>query len=186
MHEFRIHGRGGQGVITVGQLIAAAFFRGGFHVQTFATYGGERRGAPVTAFVRASARPIHRRCDVEHPGVVLLFEPTFVEDGSGLAGLLPGATLVINTVQDPDAFSGCGPFQFATIDALRIARDHGLNRIVNTAMLGAFCRLVGEISLDEMAAVVQDHVPHHAQDNLNALHAAYAQVRSSREVTQSA
>lgn len=182
MQEFRIHGRGGQGVLTVGQLIAEAFFSQGNHVQTFATYGGERRGAPVTAFIRVDAGRIHRRCDVEHPSLVLLFEPTFAQDGTGLAGLLPGATIILNTTRGPEHFSDLGPYRIATLDALAIARSNGLNRLVNTAMLGAFCRVAGLVSLPEMEAVVRAHAPYKVEENLEALRQAYASVKFSGEV----
>jgi 2-oxoacid:acceptor oxidoreductase gamma subunit (pyruvate/2-ketoisovalerate family) len=182
MHEYRIHGRGGQGVMTVGQLVAHAYFRYGRFVQAFATYGGERRGAPVTAFVRVTDHPISRRCDVEHPDLVMLFEPTFLQDGSGLAGLKPGATLIINTVKSPADFTDLGPYRIATIDALGIARECGLNRIINTAMLGAFCRMTGHLSLDQIEAVVREKVPAKTEANVRALRLAYDSVRTAEEV----
>ena len=64
MLEIRIHGRGGQGAQVACQILADAFFRSGRQVQAFAAYGGERRGAPVTAYLRADDRPIRLRCDV--------------------------------------------------------------------------------------------------------------------------
>lgn len=186
MHEYRIHGRGGQGVLTVGHLIGHAYFAHGHFVQAFATYGGDRRGAPVTAFVRVTDRPIYRRCDVEHPGLVLLFEPTFVEDGSGLAGLPPGATVIINTVKSPQHFAGIGDYRIATIDALGIAGANGLGRIVNTAMMGAFCRLTNHLSLEQMETVLRTELPHKTEGNLNALRQAYASVNIAEEVAKRA
>lgn len=182
MHEVRIHGRGGQGVMTVGQLIAQAYFSHGRFVQTFATYGGERRGSPVTAFVRVAERPIRLRCDVEHPGLVMLFEPTFLEDGTGLAGLQPGATLIVNTVKGPEAFTGYGPYRFGCIDALSIAREHGLGRIVNTAMLGAFCRLSAELTAEQVEAVLRAQVPYQVDANIAAFRKAYDAVTFTGEV----
>lgn len=179
MHEFRIHGRGGQGVNTVGLLLAQAFFARGFFTQTFATYGAERRGAPVTAFVRVAPAPIHRRCDVEQPEAVLLFEPAFLTDGTGLAGLPPGALVLVNTVHGPAAFAGAGPWRVVTVDALGIARANGLGRMVNTAMLGAFCRAAGLLPLEQVEAVLQEHAPRHLAANLGALRQAYAAVAAA-------
>lgn len=183
VREFRIHGRGGQGVATVGQLLAQAYFAHGRFAQTFATYGGERRGAPVTSFVRVADQPIRRRCDVRHPEVVMLFEPTFLEDGSGLAGLRPGATVIVNTVKGPEHFSrDFGDYVFATVDALGIARANGLGRIVNTAMLGAFCRATGQLALHQMEAVLREQLSEKTEANLAALRQAHASVKLSREV----
>ena len=47
MTEVRIHGRGGQGVVTAADLIAYAAFTDGHHAQAFPSFGSERTGAPV-------------------------------------------------------------------------------------------------------------------------------------------
>lgn len=177
MVEIRIHGRGGQGVQTVGHVIAQAFFAAGQFVQTFATYGGERRGAPVTAFVRVHDAPIRRRCDIEHPDAVLLFETAFLGDGSGLAGVRPGALLVVNTSQPPDALAGLGDFRVATVDALDVARRHGLGRIVNSAMLGAFARATGWLTAAGVEQALLERAPRQAEANVAACRAAYGLVR---------
>lgn len=183
MREFRVHGRGGQGVQTVGQLLAEAFFARGAYVQTFATYGGERRGAPVTAFVRVADHPIARRCDVEHPELVMLFEPAFLADGTGLAGLRPGAALLINTPAPPTPREG---LRVATVDALTAARECGLGRIINTAMLGAFCRVSGLLTLGEMEAVLRARLGAEAEANVAAMRRAFAAVRTAEEVVSHA
>lgn len=170
----------------MGQIIAQAFFAAGRYVQTFATYGGERRGAPVTAFVRVAAEPITRRCDVQHPSLVMLFDPTFLEDGTGLAGLRPGATVIANTVQPPHALQHYGPYRFATLDALAIARRHGLGRIVNTAMLGAFCRITGAITVEQMEAALRRVGTARLEQNVAALREACERVSLQSEVAHRA
>ncbi len=69
MIEIRIHGRGGQGNVVAAYLLATAAFEEGRYVQAFPNFGAERRGAPVTAFVRIADRPIRRRCQVREPGL---------------------------------------------------------------------------------------------------------------------
>lgn len=181
-HEIRIHGRGGQGVQTVGHLIAQAYFSLGLHVQTFATYGGERRGAPVTAFVRVCDAPIARRCDIERPQTVLLFEPTFLADGSGLQGLDAGAAVLLNTARLASDFPPDRRYRLICLDALRIARAHGLGRIINTAMLGAYCRVHPDLPLQRMADTITAHVPQRTEANLAAMRDAYAQTILGEEV----
>jgi 2-oxoacid:acceptor oxidoreductase gamma subunit (pyruvate/2-ketoisovalerate family) len=58
MIELRFHSRGGQGGVIAGKLLAVAVFKEGKYVQTFPTFGVERRGAPVMTFVRISDKPI--------------------------------------------------------------------------------------------------------------------------------
>ena len=58
MIEIRLHGRGGQGVKKASQILGRAGFLAGYYVQDFALYGAERKGAPLTSFVRLSKKPI--------------------------------------------------------------------------------------------------------------------------------
>src|SRR5215203_5393786 len=60
MFQVRIHGRGGQGVVTTAELLSVAAFIEGRHAQAFPSFGSERTGAPVVAFCRIDDRPIRR------------------------------------------------------------------------------------------------------------------------------
>src|ERR1019366_8881181 len=62
-----IQGRGGQGAQTAGTLLAMAFFAEGRQVQSFASYGGARRGTPVSSFIRVDNRPSHFSMTVSPP-----------------------------------------------------------------------------------------------------------------------
>jgi 2-oxoacid:acceptor oxidoreductase gamma subunit (pyruvate/2-ketoisovalerate family) len=179
MREFRLHGRGGQGVQTAGHALALALFLAGHPVQAFASYGGERRGTPVTAFVRVGDRPLRVRCDVEHPEAVVAFEPSFVLEGTALAGAVPGGWVLIRTAMAPEAFREWAPgLRVATVDALAVARRHGLGRHVNTALLGAFARVVPGLDADLLAEAVARTVPPAAREaNLAALREGYRSVR---------
>ena len=52
MLEVRLHGRGGQGAVTSAELVAEAAISEGKYAQAFPSFGPERRGAPVRAFIR--------------------------------------------------------------------------------------------------------------------------------------
>jgi pyruvate ferredoxin oxidoreductase gamma subunit len=75
MLEIRIHGRGGQGVVTAAELLSIAAFREGQYAQAFPSFGSERMGAPVTSFCRIDARPIRVREPIDRPDVVVVQEP---------------------------------------------------------------------------------------------------------------
>ena len=87
MLEIRTHGRGGQGAVVASEILAAAFFREGKHVQSFPTFGVERRGAPVAAFTRVDDQPILLRCEVYEPDHVMVLGETLVESVDTTAGL---------------------------------------------------------------------------------------------------
>ena len=106
--DVRIHGRGGQGVVTAAELLSAAAFDAGLHAPAMPSFGSERTGAPVVAFCRISDRPIRAHDPVTAPDVVVVQDPTLFRAGDLLAGLTEGGRVVVNTSRPrPDA-ARCG------------------------------------------------------------------------------
>jgi len=151
------------------QLLASAFFRLGDEVQAFAAYGGERRGAPVTAFLRVDGRPIRLRCDIERADALIVLDRMLVADLAPGA-LHPGGLLVVN---GRAAVTPLFPARVMTIDAGAIAEAAGLTGIVATAMLGAFAGASGLLPLDVVAAAVAEGSPARAVENAAACRAGY-------------
>ena len=183
MVEIRIHGRGGQGAVIASQILAEAAFRGGMHVQSFPAFGSERRGAPVTAFLRLDRSPIRVRCEVYRPdGLIVLDESLFHLRSDGIVkGLKEGGWILINSPKDPAAFAGLAGFAIATVDASGIGRRHKLGTptapIVNTAIVGAFAQLTGLVTLDNLAEAIRGSVPVKANENVAAALAGLQNVR---------
>jgi 2-oxoacid:acceptor oxidoreductase gamma subunit (pyruvate/2-ketoisovalerate family) len=160
MIEIRIHGRGGQGGVTLAKLIATSRFLTGSSVQAFGLYAAERSGAPVQAFCRFSPEPITNRNLIYEPDHVVVLDPTLVALGV-TGGLKPGGWILLNAAEDVSAFSPEFPHNpVAVVDATEIARRHGLGTrsvpIVNTALAGATARIL-DIPLEEMIAAL-DHL----------------------------
>ncbi len=174
MIEVRIHGRGGQGAQVACQILAGALFRSGRFVQAFAAYGGERRGAPVTAFVRADDHPIRLRCDIERPQHVLVLDPTMLDDGQMVADMRPGGVAVVNSRAVPRLALPAG-VRLVAVDAQAIARRAGLGTIVSTAMVGAFGGASGLVSLEHLVAAVEEGSPAMRSENAQACAAAFAE-----------
>lgn len=174
MIEIRFHGRGGQGAVVASEILATAFFKEGKFVQAFPTFGVERRGAPVAAFVRVSDEPIRLRCQIQTPDHVIILDPTLIPVVDVTAGLKPKGWILINTELPPERFSklGSGGWGVATVDASGIALRNQLgthtNPIVNTAVLGAFAALTGLIQLDSVLEAIFKGVPGQAAPNLAA------------------
>jgi pyruvate ferredoxin oxidoreductase gamma subunit len=171
MLEIRIHGRGGQGAQVACQMLAAAFFRAGRQVQAFAAYGGERRGAPVTASLRVDDRPIRLRCDIERPDWVLVLDPTLLADLAA-ASVKDDGCVLVNGATAPCSRAPLAGRTLA-IDATAIAAAAGLGPIVSTAMLGAFAGASGLLALDDVTAAVREGSPARAGDNVAACRTAY-------------
>jgi pyruvate ferredoxin oxidoreductase gamma subunit len=175
MLEIRIHGRGGQGAQVGCQILAHAFFRSGRCVQAFAAYGGERRGAPVTAYLRVDDRPIRLRCDIERADHALVLDASMLAEAPAILGTLrDGAVVVVNGREPPPVTLPAGA-RLVTIDAAAIARTHGLGPIVATAVLGAFAGATGLVALDELVGSVEEGSPVKKRENVEACAAAYRQ-----------
>jgi len=183
MREVRIHGRGGQGAVVASKVLAAALFREGKSVQTFPAFGVERRGAPVTAFLRVCEGPILLRCEITEPDDCAILDVTLMEAVDVTLGLKPGGLILINTDRPPDAYAGLARrFRVALVDASAIARGFGLGSgrqpIVNTSMLGAFSAVSGLVSLDSVCASIAEAVRIKTGENVEAAReAAKAVVR---------
>jgi len=146
MIEIRIHGRGGQGGVTLAKLIATSRFLQGLSVQAFGLYAAERSGAPIQAFCRYSEETITNRNLIYEPDHVIVLDPTLVGP-TIVAGLKAGGWILINSPQPPEELADWYPHnRIATVDATRIARDNDLGTrslpIVNTALAGAVGRIL--------------------------------------------
>ena len=161
MIEIRIHGRGGQGGVTLAKLLAAAEHREGRSVQAFGIYAAERSGAPVQAFLRADEEAIHNPNQIYEPDHLIVLDPTLISPAI-LSGLKPGGWILLNCEKSPDHYAGqerVASFRIATVDATSIALRHELGSrtvpIVNTALAGAAARLLG-MNLESVKDAFED------------------------------
>jgi 2-oxoacid:acceptor oxidoreductase gamma subunit (pyruvate/2-ketoisovalerate family) len=173
MRELRIHGRGGQGAVIASKVLAVALFHEERWVQSFPAFGVERRGAPVTAFLRVSDAPIRLRCEITAPDDLIVLDPTLVEAIDVASGLKEGGGILINTDRPPSYYESLVTrFRVATVDASRIATEHGIGSrtqpIVNTAILGAFARWSGLVGLDSICAAIGEEISYRAEANMAA------------------
>ena len=150
MIEIRFHGRGGQGTVVLTTLLAHALFRAGYDVQSFPFFGVERRGAPVEAYLRLDKRKILARTNVTTPDHVVVQDQTLLSSIDVTKGLKPGGWVLLNCSAAPADMSRFGNNRVAIVDAGRIALNHKLGSrtspIVNTAMMGAFSRMMERTS----------------------------------------
>lgn len=174
MKEIRIHGRGGQGAVLAAELLTIAAFEDNKYGQAFPAFGGERRGAPVQAFIRLDARPIRLRYRVTTPDWIIILDPTLLEVVDVMRGLRPDGLVVINSERSPSSLPLTQDAWVCCIPATRIAMEILGQPLVNTAMLGAFSAATGAVSL----AAVQNAFRHRfpgklGEKNSQAAQAAY-------------
>ncbi|HEV8222264.1 MAG TPA: 2-oxoacid:acceptor oxidoreductase family protein, partial [Streptosporangiaceae bacterium] len=180
MFEVRIHGRGGQGVVTAAELLAAAAFAEGRYAQAFPSFGSERTGAPVVSFCRIDDRPIRTREPVTHPDALIIGDPTLLHQVSVFDGAGRGTLVLINTAREAGTL-GIGEFTreldppgAVTVPATELAREHLGRPVPNAALLGAFAALSGLVSMESVQAAISERFPAAvAEGNIAAARAAY-------------
>jgi pyruvate ferredoxin oxidoreductase gamma subunit len=163
--EVRIHGRGGQGVVTAAELLSLAAFQDGRHAQAFPSFGSERTGAPVVAFCRIGDREIRTREPVLEPNALIVQDPTLLHQVDVFGGLPPDGYVLINTTRDFDAL-GLGDWaggflseRLLTVPASEIAREHAPGARANAALLGGVAALTGIVTIDAVTRAIRSRFP---------------------------
>jgi pyruvate ferredoxin oxidoreductase gamma subunit len=153
MMQVRIHGRGGQGVVTAAELLSMAVFTDGRHAQAFPSFGSERMGAPVTAFCRIDEQVIRAREVVTQPDVVIIQDPTLLHQVDVFGGLSALGYVLINStcsVEDlglDELLNRVPDGHVCVVPASDIGMKHLRRAIANTPLLGAFAAMTGVIEL---------------------------------------
>ena len=155
MFQVRIHGRGGQGVVTAAELLSVAAFLEDKHSQAFPMFGSERTGAPVVAFCRFSDQPIRLREPILEPDALIVQDPTLLHQVDLFAGVGHESYVLINTSRSLEELgSTSSSTQFRdervlTVPATELAREHVGRPLPNAALLGGFAALTQAlISID--------------------------------------
>jgi pyruvate ferredoxin oxidoreductase gamma subunit len=160
--EVRIHGRGGQGVVTAAELLSVAAFDEGCHAQAFPSFGSERTGAPVVAFCRIDDRPIRSREPVLHPDVLIIQDPTLLHQVDVFEGLAPDGWVLINsgrTVEElglDEWAGGARAGRLLVVPAAEMAQRLLGRPLPGAALLGGFAAIDGRVSLAAVQAAVRE------------------------------
>jgi pyruvate ferredoxin oxidoreductase gamma subunit len=154
--DVRIHGRGGQGTVTLAALLVDAAVTDGRHALGFPTFGTERTGAPVAAFVRIDRRPILDRGQVANPGVVVVQDPTLVGVVDLLQGVPASGVVLLNATTIPQALAGVAVRSFP---ATELAARHLGSSKTSTAMLGFFAAATGIVSIESVCSAIRRRFP---------------------------
>ena len=184
MLQIRIHGRGGQGVVTAAEMLSIAAFAQGRHAQAFPSFGSERTGAPVVAFCRIDDREIRLREPILAPDVLIVQDPTLLHQVDVFQGLQPDGYVLINSKRSFDDL-GVGEIaqrfrreRMLTVPATEIALKHLGRPLPNAVLLGGFAALAGLVTLDAVAHAIRAKFSGKVADgNVAAATEAYQAVR---------
>jgi pyruvate ferredoxin oxidoreductase gamma subunit len=181
--RIRVHGRGGQGVVTTAELLSVAAFHDGFQAQAFPSFGSERMGAPVTAYCRISRHPIRVREPVAAADALLIADTTLIHQAGLFDGLQPDGYVLVNSSR---SWAELGvderlPQQCAerrrTVPATAIARRTVGRPLPNAPMLGAFAALTGAVSFVSVDTALRERfIGAVAEGNVLGARVAYEMV----------
>jgi pyruvate ferredoxin oxidoreductase gamma subunit len=165
LFEIRIHGRGGQGVVTAAEMLSIAAFEEGRHAHAFPTFGSERTGAPVVSFCRIADHPIRAREPIAHPDALIIQDPTLLHQVDVFGGLGHDGYVLVNTERTFDEL-GIGEFvsrfrheRLLTVPATQLARRHLGRPLPNAVLIGGFAALTGVLTLDAVAKAIRVKFP---------------------------
>ena len=187
MFQIRIHGRGGQGVVSAAEMLSIAAFGEGHHAQAFPSFGSERMGAPVTAFCRIHDAEIRLREPVMQPDALIIQDPTLLHQVDLFSGLSPECYILINSTRSFDEL-GLGDFvrgfardHLCSVPASELALKYVGRPLPNAALLGGFAAMTGRLALDAVAQAIRERFPGKVGTaNVAAARAAHRHVMESR------
>jgi pyruvate ferredoxin oxidoreductase gamma subunit len=188
MFQVRIHGRGGQGVVTAAEMLSVAAFEEGRHAQAFPSFGSERTGAPVVAFCRIADKEIRLREPIMEPDALIIQDPTLLYQVDVFAGLKPDGYILINTNKTFEEL-GLGDFirnrpqdRLCTVAATDLSKKHVGRPMPNVPLLGGFAAVSGIIRLESVIKAIHEKFSGKVADgNIAGATEAYEIVRAEIE-----
>jgi len=189
MFQVRIHGRGGQGVVSGAELLSVAAFLEGRYAQAFPSFGSERMGAPVMAFCRIDDKEIRLREPVMEPDALIIQDPTLLHQVDLFQGVRSGGLILLNSMRSfaelglSDLASDPRRFRFCRVPATELAQKHVGRPVPNAALLGGFAAVSEEVRLESVVAAIRAKFPGKiAEGNVAAATEAFGLARKSHEV----
>lgn len=185
MFTIRFHGRGGQGMKTAGHMLGNAFFLAGYEVQDAPRYGAERRGAPMTSYVRADKQQILARGIIRDPGLVVVADDSLVPIAS--AGVMNGLndnTVLLLVTRETEAtwrkrLNIKGPIKLLPPPTSDLP-------LVGAACSGAAASLCGVIEAEQLGEAIRQELAERDEalidKNIAAAFEAYALLAADRGI----
>ena len=188
MFQVRIHGRGGQGVVSAAEMLSVAAFLEGKHAQAFPSFGSERMGAPVMAFCRIADREIRLREPVMSPDALIIQDTTLLHQVDLFSGVTTEGLILINSTRSfaelgiGEFVEGFHPDLLCTVPATELALKHVGRPLPNAALLGGFAAICGQVRLESVFAAIREKFSGKvAEGNVAAAREAFEIVTKERE-----
>ena len=183
-YEIRLESIGGLGANLCGKLLGelGAIYMN-LNAASFSSYGSEKRGSPVKAFIRYSDKDteIGINSPVETPHILGLFHEAMIEKSAVTAGITEATKIVINTAEAPEEIRKRLKLYGGTIycvDALKIAMESKTR--MNMIMLGAIAKASEFIPLEAVLKIAEETIgkkyPAMLEKNLKGIRRGYEEL----------
>lgn len=180
MFTIRFHGRGGQGMKTASHFLGNAFFLAGYQVQDAPRYGAERRGAPMTSYVRADQRPIYERGIVRNPGLVVVADDSLIPVAAAgvMSDITENTVFLIVSHEEPATWQHRLNIQ----NPVKVVQPlTAIIPLVSAACAGAAASLTGVIDLQHLLNAIKQELTGHDNAlihlNINTASEAYTNMQ---------
>ena len=157
MFTIRFHGRGGQGMKTASHFLGNAFFLAGYEVQDAPRYGAERRGAPITSYVRADKKAIYERGIIRNPALVVVADDSLIPVAAAgvMAGITENTVLLIVSHEQPAIWQQ----RLNIKSAIKVlAPQISSSPLVSSSCAGAAACLTGVIEHQQLLAAIKQEL----------------------------
>jgi pyruvate ferredoxin oxidoreductase gamma subunit len=183
LKEIRLHGRGGQGVVTASEIVGLAAFADGKYALAFPSFGSERMGAPVQSFVKISDKPIRARNQIQNPDYLIIQDRTLIGMIDVAKGLKPGGLVIVDSELPPEDLDLKVDGKIMTVPATKIALEIIGRPVQNTTLLGYFAAVSGLISFEGVRKAIEERFPGLiGQKNVQAAEKAYNMAKEAVNV----
>ncbi|HHW59981.1 MAG: 2-oxoacid:acceptor oxidoreductase family protein [Bacteroidales bacterium] len=167
--EIIIAGFGGQGVQSMGKILATSGMKQGLNVSWFPSYGPEMRGGTSNVTVILSDERISSPVLNEYDTAIVLNQPSIDKFENSIK---PGGILIY----DPHGITRHpqrNDIEIYQVEAANKASEAGNMRIFNMIVLGGYLKIKSIVSLDFIEEGLKESLPerhHHLiPANLNAI-----------------
>ena len=188
MFQIRIHGRGGQGVVSAAEMLSVAAFEEGKHAQAFPSFGSERTGAPVVSYCRISDHEIRLREPIMEPDAIIIQDPTLLHQVEVFSGLKHDGYILINTNKSlgelglAEFIENWHPERICTVSATDLSIKHVRRHVPNVPLLGGFAAISGVIKIESVVKAINEKFKGKvAEGNIAAAMEAYKIVMKELE-----
>ena len=157
--EIIIAGFGGQGVLSMGQIIAYAAMEGNKEVSWMPSYGPEMRGGTANCTVIVSDSRISSPIVTKFDAAILLKQPSVEKFENAVK---PGGILIYekSTIVSPPTRNDIG---ILAIPGIEEAQKLKSKQVANMVLLGAYLKLCPIVKLEHVLKALHSVLPPHRQ-----------------------